>query len=106
MPESNPLFSQDRLFLSPYSQSNANQHLSSLTFTPINRGRDHTHAAHHDEDRRPSGANVKVETQFCESIENGQSHDSKQSSFTANDIWESQGPGIKHDDLDDEQLEI
>ncbi|PNY24521.1 Uncharacterized protein TCAP_05545 [Tolypocladium capitatum] len=107
--ESNPLFSQDRLFLSPYSQSSTNQHLSSLAFTPINRGRDRTLAAHHDQEQRPPGANIKLEAQFCEGIDNGQSHDSKHSSFTANGIWDSQGPetGVElHEDLDEEQLDM
>ncbi|POR32651.1 Uncharacterized protein TPAR_07142 [Tolypocladium paradoxum] len=107
--ESNPLFSQDRLFLSPYSQSSTNQHLSSLAFTPINRGRDRTHAAHHDQEQRPPGTNIKLEAQFCEGIENGQSHDYKQSSFTGNGIWDSQGPetGVElHDDLDEEHLDM
>lgn len=107
--ESNPLFSQDRLFLSPYSQSSTNQHLSSLAFTPINRSRDRAHATHHDQEQRPLGASIKLEAQFCEGIENVQSHDSKQSSFTANGIWDPQGPetGVElHAGLDEEQLDM
>ncbi|RDA90351.1 hypothetical protein CP533_3370 [Ophiocordyceps camponoti-saundersi (nom. inval.)] len=85
MPESNPLFSHDRLFLSSFSQPHANQSLSSLGFTPINRGRDHSLAAQ-DHERRASGPCIKTEPQLCDSID---SSDAKQGPFVGS-LWDAQ----------------
>ncbi|KYK58209.1 hypothetical protein DCS_05222 [Drechmeria coniospora] len=106
MSESNPLFSQDRLFLPPYTQPAAGQSLSSLGFTPINnRGREHGHTAPYDPDQQPSMANVKMESQICDGIE-GESPTGKQSNFG---MWNSQAQDrgvVLHEDLNDEELDM
>ncbi|RCI15650.1 hypothetical protein L249_3585 [Ophiocordyceps polyrhachis-furcata BCC 54312] len=86
MPESNPLFSHDRLFF-PLSQPHVNQSLSSLGFTPINRGRDHSLAAQ-DHERPASGPSIKTEShsQLCDGID---SSDAKQGPFIGG-LWDPQ----------------
>ncbi|RDA83281.1 hypothetical protein CP532_3706 [Ophiocordyceps camponoti-leonardi (nom. inval.)] len=85
MPESNPLYSHDRLFISPLNQPHVNQSLSSLGFTPINRGRDPSLASH-DHERRASGPSIKIESQLCDGIDSG---DAKQGPFVSS-LWDSQ----------------
>ncbi|KAI8720744.1 hypothetical protein NCS52_00520300 [Fusarium sp. LHS14.1] len=52
----NPLFSQDRLFLNPYTQGSPSASLSTLSFSPINRPRE----------RSQSARDVKPTTHLCE----------------------------------------
>ncbi|PFH59181.1 hypothetical protein XA68_12689 [Ophiocordyceps unilateralis] len=85
MSESNPLFSHDRLFLSSFGQQHASQPLSSLGFTPINRGRDNSLTAH-DNERRASGPSIKTEPQLCDGIDGSEA---KQGPFGSG-LWDPQ----------------
>ncbi|KAM4054898.1 hypothetical protein HRG_005716 [Hirsutella rhossiliensis] len=108
MSESNPLFSHDRMFLTSFSQPHTSQAMSSFSFTPINRGRDHSRAVH-DHEQRATGPNIKVEAHMCDDIENTPSSDVKQSTFTLNGIWDAQPTdnGVEsHEDLGEQELDI
>ncbi|KAM5364859.1 hypothetical protein ACJZ2D_011333 [Fusarium nematophilum] len=67
----NPLFTQDRLFLSSYNQATPNTSLSSLSFSPISRQREHSHGAR----------DVKPQTHLCEVLD-------------VNDLRDGKGSGL------------
>ncbi|KAF4581005.1 geranylgeranyltransferase beta subunit [Ophiocordyceps camponoti-floridani] len=103
MSESNPLFSHDRLFLSSFSQQHTSQPLSSLGFTPINRGREQSLATH-DQERRASGPSIKTEPHLCDGLDSGEA---KQGPFVSG-LWDPQ-PSENSLDLPDdlgEELDI
>ncbi|KAF4975006.1 hypothetical protein FZEAL_8151 [Fusarium zealandicum] len=56
MTGTNPLFTQDRLFLGSYNQGTPNTSLSTLSFSPINRQREHLHGTRE----------FKPQTHLCE----------------------------------------
>lgn len=92
---SNPLLSQDRLFLGPYSQASTNGSLRPLAFTPINRPREQLNnprdlnfMSSHDESAKPDG-------QTCDSGESGDFCNSKDLSLHG--TWGLQPPGSDMD---------
>ncbi|KAH6606557.1 hypothetical protein Trco_005710 [Trichoderma cornu-damae] len=109
MTGANPLFSQDRLFLGSCGQPGSAQSMSSLGFTSINRNQDVSHAAQQSQDQDQSAANIKLEQQLCDVLDDGNLDDEKEPRFSAHGIWEPQGSdnGIDiHESLRHDELEL
>ncbi|PHH82610.1 hypothetical protein CDD82_5454 [Ophiocordyceps australis] len=107
MAETNPLFSQDRVFLPPYHPSNTNPSLSSMSFTPINRVQDHGHGSH-DHDHRPQLPDIKLENHICDGIESSTCTE-KQGGLSMHAMWDSHGPGSGvgiRPELNDDEIDL
>ncbi|KAL7936271.1 hypothetical protein V8C35DRAFT_278482 [Trichoderma chlorosporum] len=106
IPTTNPLFSQDRLFLGSCGQPGPAPSLSPLGFTSINRNPDDSHSMRQNQ----SAANIKLEPpQLCDVLDDADVDDEKESRFSMHGIWESQGSdnGIDiHEDLRHDELEL
>ncbi|PTB65372.1 hypothetical protein BBK36DRAFT_1121568 [Trichoderma citrinoviride] len=105
IPGTNPLFSQDRLFLGSCGQSGPAASLSPLGFTSINRNPDTSHPMRQSQ----SVAGVKSEPQLCDVLDDANIDDEKESRFPVHGIWESQGSdnGIEiHEDLQHDELDL
>ena len=105
IPGTNPLFSQDRLFLGSCGQSGPAASLSPLGFTSINRNPDTSHSMRQSQ----SVAGVKSEPQLCDVLDDANIDDEKESRFPVHGIWESQGSdnGIEiHEDLQHDELDL
>ncbi|KAL7950807.1 hypothetical protein V8C42DRAFT_131339 [Trichoderma barbatum] len=105
IPNTNPLFSQDRLFLGSCGPSGPASSLSPLGFTSINRNQDASHSMRQDQ----STANIKLEPQLCDVLDDASIDDEKESRFSTHVMWESQGSdnGIDiHEDLRHDELEL
>ncbi|KAM0450292.1 hypothetical protein ACHAO4_006714 [Trichoderma viride] len=105
MPGANPLFSQDRLFFG----SGSAQNLSSLGFTSINRNQDVAHSMRQNHDQSQSAANIKLEPQLCDVLDEDNIDDEKESRYTVHGLWEPQGSdnGVDiNEDLRHDKLEL
>ncbi|KAL7909234.1 hypothetical protein GGI35DRAFT_449383 [Trichoderma velutinum] len=106
IPNTNPLFSQDRLFLGSCGQSGPVSSLSPLRFASIN----HNQEASHSMRQTQPIANIKLEPpQLCDVLDDASIEDEKESRFRGQGIWESQGSdnGIDiHEDLRHDELEL
>ncbi|PKK43563.1 hypothetical protein CI102_13071 [Trichoderma harzianum] len=106
IPNTNPLFSQDRVFLGSCGQSGPASSLSPLRFTSIN----HNQEASHSMRQNQPPANIKLEPpQLCDVLDDASIDDEKESRFPGQGIWESQGSdnGIDiHEDLRHDELEL
>ncbi|UKZ63039.1 uncharacterized protein TrAtP1_004267 [Trichoderma atroviride] len=105
MPGANPLFSQDRLFFG----SGSAQNLSSLGFTSINRDQDAAHSMRQNHDQSQSAANIKLEPQLCDVLDEGNIDDEKESRYSVHGLWEPQGSdnGVDiNEDLRHDELEL
>ncbi|KAL6788322.1 hypothetical protein J3E68DRAFT_440142 [Trichoderma sp. SZMC 28012] len=106
IPNTNPLFSQDRVFLGSCGQSGPASSLSPLRFTSIN----HNQEASHSMRQNQPPANIKLEPpQLCDVLDDASIDDEKESRFPGQGIWESQGSdnGIDiHEDLRHDDLEL
>lgn len=107
----NPLFSQDRLFLNSYSnEATHHQPVSPLGFTAINRSRERSYSATRDQEPRHQPAtNIKLEPHVYDTIQNDWHADVKEDGFNPKSIWS--GPGSEndlatHDDLQSEAFEM
>ncbi|KAM6479657.1 hypothetical protein HDV62DRAFT_367609 [Trichoderma sp. SZMC 28011] len=105
IPNTNPLFSQDRVFLGSCGQSGPASSLSPLRFTSINHNQEASHSM-----RQNQPPNIKLETpQLCDVLDDASIDDEKESRFPGQGIWESQGSdnGIDiHEDLRHDELEL
>ncbi|KAL6868472.1 hypothetical protein J3F83DRAFT_696627 [Trichoderma novae-zelandiae] len=105
IPGTNPLFSQDRLFLGSCGQSGPAASLSPLGFTSINRHPDASHSMR----RSQSAASIKPEPQLCDVLDDANMDDEKESRFPVHGIWGSQGSdnGMEiHEDLQHDELDL
>ncbi|KAK1240948.1 hypothetical protein MKX07_006381 [Trichoderma sp. CBMAI-0711] len=105
MPGTNPLFSQDRLFLGSCGQPGPSASLSPLGFTSINRNPDTSHSMRQSQ----SAAGVKPEPQLCDVLDDANVDDEKESRYPVHGIWESQGSdnGIEiHENLQQDELDL
>ncbi|CAM1506568.1 Fc.00g062090.m01.CDS01 [Cosmosporella sp. VM-42] len=103
----NPLFSEDRLFLNSYTQPTPNQSLTSLAFTPINRPRDHPQNAR--DFNHSNTDNARPVEHLCDGIDHCGHNNRNDSSFSSDEIWNSQAPRTAmdlQDDLDSEHLHL
>ncbi|RFU73773.1 hypothetical protein TARUN_8473 [Trichoderma arundinaceum] len=109
IPGTNPLFSQDRLFLGSGGQSGTVQSMSSLGFTSINRNQDASHSMRQNQDQTQSAANIKLEPQLCDVLEDSNIDDEKESRFSVRGIWETHESGNEidiHEELRHDELEL
>ncbi|EGR50479.1 uncharacterized protein TRIREDRAFT_58774 [Trichoderma reesei QM6a] len=105
IPATNPLFSQDRLFLGSCGQPGPSASLSPLGFTSINRNPDTSHSMRQSQ----SAAGVKPEPQLCDVLDDANIDDEKESRYPVHGIWESQGSdnGIEiHENLQHDELDL
>lgn len=84
----NPLFSSDRLLLNSYSQPMSNPSLPPLSFTPVNRFKDHGHI-NIRENSHASFRNDKIKMEADVSADNHDMGD-HEPNFDSSDVWNPQ----------------
>ncbi|KAI5465952.1 hypothetical protein BGZ63DRAFT_400385 [Mariannaea sp. PMI_226] len=103
----NPLLSHDRLFLTSFTQPQANLSLRSLAFTPINRPREQLHDPRDIGLGSSNDEGSKLEVQTCDEGVNG--HFSNDKDLSLHGTWGLQHPGSDmdlHNHLNPEDLRI